>query len=60
LKCVDELITHFGAQRQASFVKEISKLFEKHIHGNLEEIKIQLQSEKIVGEWVICLEGIKD
>mgnify|MGYP003423782437 FL=1 len=60
LKCIDELILHFGGERQASFAKEISKFFEKHFNGSLEEIKIQLQSEKIVGEWVICLEGVKN
>ena len=57
LKCVDELIEHFGEDRQACFAKEISKLFEKYFTGSLAEIKEQLQNEKIVGEWVICIGG---
>ncbi|HEX5626060.1 MAG TPA: 16S rRNA (cytidine(1402)-2'-O)-methyltransferase [Saprospiraceae bacterium] len=57
LKCTDELIEHFGADRQACFAKEISKLFEKYFTGTLEEIKGLLQHEKIVGEWVLCLDG---
>ncbi len=57
LKCLDELIEHFGGQRQACFAKEISKLFEKYFTGSLEEIKEQLASEKIVGEWVIVIGG---
>ncbi len=57
LKCVDELIHYFGPDRQACFAKEISKLFEKYFTGTLTEIKSQLQTEKIVGEWVICLSG---
>ena len=57
LKCLDELIAHFGSERQACFAKEISKLFEKYITGSLQEIKEQLTSEKIVGEWVIVIGG---
>lgn len=57
LKCLDELIAHFGSERQACFAKEISKLFEKYITGSLQEIKDQLASEKIVGEWVIVIGG---
>lgn len=57
LKCTDELIEHFGENRQACFAKEISKLFEKYITGSLQEIKEQLASEKIVGEWVIVIGG---
>lgn len=57
LKCLDELIAHFGSERQACFAKEISKLFEKYITGSLKEIKDQLASEKIVGEWVIVIGG---
>lgn len=62
LKCVDELVAHFGPQRQACFAKEISKLYEQYFTGSLEEIKTQLNSAKIVGEWVIVLGGssIKD
>lgn len=58
LKCTDELIEHFGENRQACFAKEISKLFEKYITGSLQEIKEQLASEKIVGEWVIVIGGV--
>lgn len=57
LKCLDELITHFGEERQACFAKEISKLYEKYFTGSLAEIKEQLKGEKIVGEWVICTGG---
>lgn len=57
LKCLDELIAHFGSERQACFAKEISKLFEKYITGSLQEIKDQLATEKIVGEWVIVIGG---
>lgn len=57
LKSIDELIEHFGGDRQACFAKEISKLFEKYFTGTLIEIKEQLKNEKIVGEWVICIAG---
>lgn len=54
-KLCDECIKEFGADRNACFVKEISKIFEKYICGSLEEIKLKLKSEKIVGEWVVIL-----
>lgn len=57
LKCIDELIEHFGNDRQACYAKEISKMYEKYFTGSLQEIKEQLKQEKIVGEWVICLGG---
>jgi 16S rRNA (cytidine1402-2'-O)-methyltransferase len=57
LKCIDELIEFFGPERQACFVKEISKLYERYFTGTLAEIKIELKSQKILGEWVICLAG---
>ncbi len=60
LKCVDELIEYCGEERQACFAKEISKLYEKYFTGSLIEIKEQLQHEKIVGEWVICIGGKED
>ncbi len=58
-KLMEELLLAFGPERKACFVKEISKVFEKYICGNLDEIREKLKSEKIVGEWVIVVEGAK-
>lgn len=57
LKCMDELIVHFGEERQACFAKEISKFYEQYFTGSLIAIKAQLATTKIVGEWVIVLAG---
>ncbi|MBK9107021.1 MAG: 16S rRNA (cytidine(1402)-2'-O)-methyltransferase [Saprospiraceae bacterium] len=57
LKCIDELMDGFGADRQACFTKEISKIYEEYITGTLGEIKTKLASVKIVGEWVIVIGG---
>ena len=59
-KLWEELHLVFGPERKACFVKEISKVFEKYICGSLEEINGKLKSEKIVGEWVVVVEGAKD
>lgn len=60
LKCIDELIEGFGAERQACFAKEISKIYETYLTGSLADIKDQLQTVKIVGEWVIVVGGKVD
>lgn len=57
LKCLDELMEHFGPEHLACFAKEISKIYERYFTGSFLEIKEQLKSEKIVGEWVICIAG---
>ncbi|MBK9272721.1 MAG: 16S rRNA (cytidine(1402)-2'-O)-methyltransferase [Saprospiraceae bacterium] len=54
-KLVTECISIFGEERKASFVKEISKMFEKYFCGTLIEIKEKLKTEKIVGEWVVII-----
>ncbi|MBK7232678.1 MAG: 16S rRNA (cytidine(1402)-2'-O)-methyltransferase [Saprospiraceae bacterium] len=54
-KLLTECINTFGEERLACFVKEISKMFEKYICGTLAEIKVKLESEKILGEWVVII-----
>lgn len=57
LRCIDELMERFGADRPACFAKEISKIYEEYITGTLGEIKVKLSAVKIVGEWVIVIGG---
>lgn len=58
LKCMEECIQYFGADRQASVVKEISKLYEHHYRGTLSEINTKLKSlPSIKGEYVIVITG---
>lgn len=57
LKSIEEFITYFGAERQASISREISKMFEETIRGTLEELKNHFQNNPIKGEFVFCVAG---
>ncbi len=47
----------FGAERKAAVVKEITKMHEEAIRGNIGEILQTLEEKTIAGEYVIILEG---
>ncbi len=57
LKSLDEFIVYFGPDRQASISREISKMYEETVRGNLEYLKSHFESHTIKGEFVICISG---
>ena len=57
MKALDQLIEHFGAARQASVSREISKLFEETVNGSLQEIKNHFEAKKVKGEIVMIVRG---
>jgi 16S rRNA (cytidine1402-2'-O)-methyltransferase len=57
LKTLAEFIEVFGANRQASVSREISKLYEETVRGSLKEIKSHFEDHVLKGEFVICLAG---
>jgi 16S rRNA (cytidine1402-2'-O)-methyltransferase len=57
LKTLDELMAHFGAERQASVSRELTKMFEETVRGTLAEIKIHFETHMIKGEFVMCIAG---
>ena len=58
IKGMEELNTYFGSERLCCASKEISKLFEAHYYGTLGAVLTTLKAlPKILGEWVICIEG---
>lgn len=57
IKAIDEFISYFGAERQISISREISKIYEENIRGSLEEVKKILENKKLKGEFVIILQG---
>jgi 16S rRNA (cytidine1402-2'-O)-methyltransferase len=59
IKTLEQFITVFGSERRVSISREISKMYEENIHGTLEEVFSRLKSQKIKGELVIVLEGLK-
>ncbi len=60
LKTLQDFEIYFGADRQISVSREISKLYEETIRGNLSEV-LQIFNDKasVKGEFVIVLKGKK-
>ncbi len=57
LKTLADFISYFGAERQASVSREISKLYEEHIRGSLQEILEHFKEKPPKGEFVIVVAG---
>lgn len=58
LKTLEECIQYFGADRQASVSRELSKLYEENVRGTLEEVKLYFEHHPIKGEFVFCVAGL--
>jgi len=60
LKTLKDFQTYFGAERLVSISREISKMYEETLRGNVLEVISQLENKpSIKGEFVIVLEGKK-
>lgn len=57
LKTIDEFMTVFGADRQASISRELSKLYEENVRGTLNDLKLHFENNPIKGEFVFCVGG---
>ncbi len=57
LKTIEEFMLVFGAERQASLSREISKLYEETVRGTLTELKAHFEQNPIKGEFVFCVAG---
>lgn len=57
LKFLEELIEYFGADRQASISRELTKMFEENVRGTLTEIKTHFEENILKGEFVIVVAG---
>lgn len=58
-KTLRELAGYFGAGRRCSVAREISKKFEEHYRGSLEEVAEHYEQKPPKGEIVIIVEGLK-
>lgn len=52
-----DFIQYFGADRQASVSRELSKLFEENAHGTLQELATHFQAKEVKGEIVMVVAG---
>jgi 16S rRNA (cytidine1402-2'-O)-methyltransferase len=58
VKTLEEMITYFGAERQCSVSRELTKLFEENKRGSLHEVCVHFKQKNVKGEIVIVVEGI--
>jgi 16S rRNA (cytidine1402-2'-O)-methyltransferase len=57
VKTLEELAQYFGAERQCSVSRELSKMFEENKRGSLQEVADYFKTKNVKGEIVIVLEG---
>jgi 16S rRNA (cytidine1402-2'-O)-methyltransferase len=57
LKTLEEFEEYFGADRQASVSRELTKIYEETVRGTIEEIKSHFSNNILKGEFVICVAG---
>lgn len=57
LKTLEEFEEYFGADRQASVSRELTKMYEETVRGTVEEIKSHFSNNILKGEFVICIAG---
>ena len=58
VKTLEQFATFFGEKRKVSVSREISKLFEETIRGELPEVIAHFKEKGTKGEFVIVLEGL--
>lgn len=58
MKTLEEMATYFGADRQLSVSRELTKMFEETVRGTVTEVKAYYETHPAKGEFVICVEGV--
>ena len=57
VKTLEEFAQYFGADRQCSVSRELTKLFEENKRGTLEEVAAYFKTKNVKGEIVIVVQG---
>jgi 16S rRNA (cytidine1402-2'-O)-methyltransferase len=57
VKTLDEIATYFGAERQISVSRELTKVFGETVRGTVTEVKEYFETHPVKGEFVICVAG---
>jgi 16S rRNA (cytidine1402-2'-O)-methyltransferase len=58
VKTLSNLIEYFGADRNCSVSRELTKKFEENKRGTLQEVHDYFAAKTVKGEIVILIEGI--
>jgi 16S rRNA (cytidine1402-2'-O)-methyltransferase len=59
LRTLEQLAQHFGHDRMASVSRELTKIYEETIRGNLADLSAHFKDKTIKGEFVIVVSGRK-
>ena len=59
VKTLAEFVQYFGADRQVTVSRELSKLHEETVRGTAEEVLKHFESKPPKGEIVVCVAGNK-
>ncbi|HUQ65351.1 MAG TPA: 16S rRNA (cytidine(1402)-2'-O)-methyltransferase [Flavitalea sp.] len=57
VRTLKDLIQYFGADRQCSISRELTKVFEENIRGSLQQLLLYFSEKSVKGEIVVILEG---
>lgn len=57
VKTLEDLMQYFGAERNCSVTRELTKLFEENKRGTLQEVAAHFREKGVKGEIVIVVEG---
>ncbi len=57
VKTLEEMIQYFGADRQCSVSRELSKMFEENARGTLQEVCEHFKKKEVKGEIVMVVAG---
>jgi 16S rRNA (cytidine1402-2'-O)-methyltransferase len=57
VKTLADFIVHFGAGRQCSVSRELSKIYEENVRGTLQEVHDHFSEKGVKGEIVIVVAG---
>lgn len=60
VKTLNDFATYFGAERQCSVSRELTKMFEETKRGNLKEVAGYFMQRNVKGEIVIVIQGFMD
>jgi 16S rRNA (cytidine1402-2'-O)-methyltransferase len=57
VKTLEDCILYFGAERQCSVSRELTKIFEENKRGTLQEVRDHFKQKTVKGEIVIIVQG---
>lgn len=57
VKLLEQFVAHFGAERQVSVSRELTKLYEENFRGTCAEVLAHFSAKTIKGEIVVVVEG---